>query len=141
MNRSSTPRSSSANAGAVVTHDLDYIAECEQRHDAAVAAYSKRVKQVIRQADKSRDPNYRGLTQGDINRELGDDADKVMTAHALRQLNVIEARLIPERYTFREPKVKLVDKHLWGQPAIPPTHYHVDGKAYPERAAYGRRDK
>ena len=118
--------------------DLEDIREREQM--AKVLAHAKLVEAVIRAADKTLDPNYKGLTFGEIHRRLG-VFSRDLTWNAMQIMELQQAYLVPERYTLRQPKVEYVDKHLWGKPKQITTAPALDPYAYPERAIYGRRDK
>lgn len=118
--------------------DLEEIQEREQM--AKILAHAKLVEAVITAADKTKDPNYKGLTFGEIRRTLG-AFSKDLTWKAMQIMELHQAYLVPERYTLRQPKVKYVDKHLWGKPKQITTLPILDPYAYPERAIYGRRDK
>jgi hypothetical protein len=77
--------------------------------------YIERVKQIVRGSDHLANlynlEAYKGVTIGQIHRQLGEDADRELTLSALDDAYV--ARLIPERYSYTAPKVRVVPADEW----------------------------
>lgn len=95
---------------------------------ASDIAYLKRVAEIIADADKDAQMGYKGLTEGEVTRRMGEDGDRYLTHWSIQNLPVHEARLIPERYSFNPPEVRYVDRERWGQVVDVVPGYHINKK-------------
>lgn len=107
----------------------------------AFKAYVLRIAAIIKAADKNDYPNYKGVTCRYLNDEMGADVNREWTGAALRSLGVYRNGQVPERYTFRVPPVRVIPKSEWGTLPKPQQGYQFDGRCFPERGIYGKRDK
>lgn len=102
--------------------------------------YALRLAEIIKAADKSKDPNYRGITVGEIHRQMGDTVNRAYTAAALDLLGLQASERVPTEYTFRLPPVKYVQKERWGKVEVPVTSLpKLNPRAFPAEAMCGRR--
>ncbi|QQS33531.1 MAG: hypothetical protein IPM50_02810 [Acidobacteriota bacterium] len=105
-------------------------------------AYFRRFRAVILAADAAGadDPEYRGLTVGEINRRLGDHANKQWTADCLQMAAVFRAGLVPERYSFRRrDTVRSIPRDQWDSIPRPECRRHYTAFEIPMHERRSRR--
>jgi hypothetical protein len=100
--------------------------------------YVDKVHAIIREADKTIDPTYRGVTIGFIHRALGDDVDRELTLAALHKAEIYRNGLIPERFTFKWPVARSIPPDEWPDTL---TFGYQPHKWVPTSKLLGKRDR
>ncbi len=101
--------------------------------------YIERVKGIVRAADvlgSLADDDYRGVNTKYIHDILGEDADRELTLIALG--DAYEAGTIPERYSYRQPKVTIIPPDQWPDTI---TFGYQPHKWVPTTTLTGKRDR
>jgi hypothetical protein len=98
--------------------------------------YIKAVRAIVERADKSTDPTYKGITIGEVHRQLGDNVDRSLTLIALSGCH--KRNLIPERFSFRQPPVRVLDPSEFPETL---TFGYQPTKYVPTTTLTGHRDR
>ena len=99
--------------------------------------YALQVAGFIKRMDENESETYKGVTVGDIHRELG-DANRAWTLDALNEIRTFRKWMVPERYTLRPPIVRSTPLSEARPFQPPPYRYKAneqpDGLGIPVRA-------